>query len=147
MKAFVAVALLAVLAGCASKGKSDAEIYTEAAKAHVATLPAGQGKFSFPSTKILSHGLIGDNLAIAAGGGANAAQLKQALLMAKVGGDSGFLIIGAATSLDVAVIKNAVDELDLKGLRIYYAGGESQKDDVRSAVEKAQAQFQYISVQ
>lgn len=47
----------------------------------------------------------------------------------------------------MAIIKNAFESLDLNGMRIYYAGGEGQKDAARSAVEKAQAKFQYISVQ
>ncbi len=72
-------------------------------------------------------------------------QLKQGLLSAKSAGESGFLIIGAASSLDVAIIKNAFDALDLNGMRIYYAGGEAQKEEARAAVEKANANFQYIS--
>ncbi|MCX2546554.1 hypothetical protein [Pseudomonas sp. COW5] len=147
VKRLIAASFLAVLAGCASHGKSDEAIYREAADAHVMTLPAGQTKVSLVATKILSHGLIGDNLAIAAGGGANAMQLKQQLQMAKTVDDTGFLIIGAGTSLDVAVIKNAFESLDLNGMRIYYAGGENQKEAVRSAVEKARAKFQFISVQ
>lgn len=55
--------------------------------------------------------------------------------------------MGAGTALDVAIIKNAFDSVDLSGMRIYYAGNEAQKDAVRSAVEKAQAHFQYISMQ
>jgi hypothetical protein len=145
VKSLIVVSLLAVLAGCASHGKSDQQIYREAADAHVMTLPAGQNTVSLPSAKIASHGLIADNLAIAAGGGANATQLKQGLLSAKSAGDSGFLIIGAASSLDVAIIKNAFDGIDLDGMRIYYAGGEAQKDEARAAVEKANANFQYIS--
>ncbi len=145
VKSLVALSFLAMLAGCATQGKSDQQIFAEAASAHVMTLPAGQSKVSLPSLKILSHGLIADNLAIAAGGGANASQLKQELLKAKAAGDSGFLIIGAGTSLDLAIIENAFDALDLNGMRVYYAGGEAQKDEVRTAVEKAQAQFQYIA--
>ncbi|AZE79623.1 hypothetical protein C4J99_3854 [Pseudomonas synxantha] len=147
MKALIAAALLVTLAGCASSGKSDQQIYQEAADAHVMTLAAGQTTVSLPSVKIPSHGLIGDSMAIAAGGGANATALKQALLQAKSAGDSGFLIMGAGTALDVAIIKNAFDSVDLSGMRIYYAGNEAQKDAVRSAVEKAQAHFQYISLQ
>jgi outer membrane murein-binding lipoprotein Lpp len=147
VKLLIAASVLALLAGCASHGKSDDAIYREAADAHVMTLPAGQNKVSLPATKIQSHGLIADNLAIAAGGGANATLLKQQLLIAKSAGESGFLIIGAGTSLDVAILKNAFESLDLNGMRIYYAGGEGQKDAARSAVEKTQAKFQYISVQ
>ncbi|UVM63918.1 hypothetical protein [Pseudomonas sp. B21-010] len=145
MKSLIVVPLLALLAGCATNGKSDQQIYMEAGNAHVMTLPAGQNEVSLPGTKILSHGLIADNLAIAAGGGANAVRLKQELLNAKSAGDSGFLIIGAASSLDVAIIKNAFDTLDLKGMRIYYAGAEAQRDEARAAIEKANAHFQYIS--
>ncbi|WP_248741409.1 MULTISPECIES: hypothetical protein [unclassified Pseudomonas] len=147
MKLLIAASVLAVLAGCASHGKSDEAIYREAADAHVMTLPAGQNKVSLVATKILSHGLIGDNLAIAVGGGANVTQLKQQLLIAKTVDGTGFLIIGAGKSLDVTIIKNAFESLDLNGMRIYYAGGENQKEAVRSAVEKARAKFQFISVQ
>ena len=96
MKSLVALSFLAMLAGCATQGKSDQQIFAE-------------------------------------------------LLKAKAAGDSGFLIIGAGTSLDLAIIENAFDALDLNGMRVYYAGGEAQKDEVRTAVEKAQAQFQYIA--
>ena len=147
MKSLIGAAFLVLLAGCASQGKSDQQIYREAADSHVMTLPAGQSTFSLPSVKIPSHGLIADNLAIAVGGGANATLLKQALLQAKNEGDRGFLIIGSGTALDLAIIKTAFDSVDLSGMRIYYAGGEAQKDEARAAVEKAQAHFQFINAQ
>jgi hypothetical protein len=147
MKVFVAASLLAVLAGCATQGKSDQQIVTQALSAHVVTLPAGDGNVSLPAMKIRSHGVLADNLAIAAGGGANAAQLKDALLKAKADGDSGFLVIGAGTSLDVAIISNACEALTLTGLRVYYAGTEAQKEAARRAIEKTQAHFEYISLQ
>lgn len=147
MKSFVAFALIATLAGCATQGKSEKQIFDEAATAHVTSLPAGPGSVRIRSVKIPSHGLIGDSLAVALAGGANASQLKQELLDAKSVGDSGFLIIGASTSVDVAVIGNAVEGLDLKGMQIYYSGTDAQKDKVRAAVEKTQAQFHYINAQ
>jgi hypothetical protein len=146
MKSLIAAALLAILAGCASQGKSDQQIVLEASDIHVMTLAAGQNTVSLPTVKIPSHGLIGDSISIAAGGGANATQLRQALVGAKSAGENGFLIIGSGTSLDVAIIKTAFDSLDLSGMRIYYAGNEPQKDEVRHAIETARAHFQYISM-
>lgn len=147
MKALIALSLLVLLNGCASQGKTDQQIFNEAASAHVLTLPAGQSTVSFPSVKIRSHGVLADNLAIAAGGGADTEQLRQQLHKAKADGESGFLIIGAGSALDVAVLSNAFADLDLQGLRVYYAGGEAQKEQARGVIEKAHGQFSFISMQ
>ena len=147
MKSLVAVALFALLAGCATSGKSEHQILDEASTAYVASLPPGPAKLRLHSVKIPSHGLIADNLAIAMAGGANATYLKEQLLSAKRQGDNFFLIMGASTSVDVAVIGNAVEGLDLKGMQIYYSGTDAQKDKVQAAVEKTQAQFNYINAQ
>ncbi len=146
VKALVALCLIATLAGCATQGKTDQQIFTEAATAHVASLPSG-AKIRLHSTKIPSKGMFGDTLAIALAGDANGAQLKQDLLNAKSQGDSGFLIMGASSSVDVAIADKAFEGLDLKGMTIYYSGSDAQKDKVRSAVEKTQAQFHFISAQ
>ena len=147
MKSLVTLCLIATLAGCAtSKGKTEQQIFTEAANAHVASLPAG-AKVRLHSVKIPSHGVFGDTLATVLAGGANASQLKQELLNAKSLGDSGFLIMGASTSVDVAIVDSAFDGLDLKGMDNYYSGDGAQKDKVRTAVEKTQAQFHFISTQ
>lgn len=147
VKSFVALALIAMLAGCATPGKSEKQIFDEAATAHVMSLPSGENRVRLHSVKIPSHGLIADNLALAMAGGANAMYLKEELLKAKSVGDTGFLIIGASTVVDVAVIGNACEGLDLQGMQIYYSGTDAQKDKVRTAVEKTQAQFYYINAQ
>lgn len=148
MKSLVALALIATLAGCATtQGKSEKQILDEASTAYVASLPPGPAKLRLRAAKIPSHGFIADNLAIALAGGANATLLKEELLDAKSLGDNFFLIMGSGTEVDVAVIGNAVEGLDLKGMQIYYSGSDAQKDKVQAAVEKAQAQFNYISAQ
>ncbi|WDU63907.1 hypothetical protein LRS56_05090 [Pseudomonas poae] len=148
MKSLAALALIAMLAGCASHGKSETQIFDEATTAYVASLPAKPGKVYFYTTKIPSHGLISDSMMIAMAGSANATSLKEQLLSAKnLSRESGFLIFGASTSVDVAIIGNAVEGLDLKGMQIYYSGTGAQKDQVRTAIEKTQAQFHYINAQ
>ena len=146
MKSLVALCLIATLAGCATQGKTEQQIFSEAATAHLASLPTG-AKIRLHSVKIPSHGVLADSLATVLAGGANALQLKQELLNAKNLGDSGFLIMGASTSVDVAIVDNAFEGLDLKGMDIYYSGSDAQKDKVRTAVEKTQAQFHFISAQ
>jgi type IV pilus biogenesis protein CpaD/CtpE len=147
VKRLVALALITLLAGCATQGKSESQIFDEAATAHVMSLPAGANKVRLHSVKIASHGVIGDMLATVLGGGANAGQLRQELLNAQRLGDSGFLIIGARSSIDVAVVENACEGLGLQGMNIYYAGTEAQQDKVRHAVEQARAQFHFINTQ
>lgn len=144
MRKLLTAFLLATLAGCATHGKSDEQITTEAIKAQAAMLPPGQKPAELISTKIFSHGLIGDNLAIAAGGGANVQLLRQELLQVKSMGNTAFLIIGSSTALDVTIIKNAVDPIDLSGVSVFYAGSADQKDAVRAALEKSHAKFHYI---
>ncbi|PKM30881.1 MAG: hypothetical protein CVV07_06610 [Gammaproteobacteria bacterium HGW-Gammaproteobacteria-11] len=145
MKNLLAVSLLALLTGCASPGKSDHDIYTEALNAHASRLPAGENSVEFISVKIVSHGMLPDRLAIAADGGANAEKLQEALLQAKASGMSSFLIIGSGTDLDLAVIKGACDEQDLSGMTIYYAGNAARRNAVETEVRKAQAAFHFIS--
>lgn len=145
MKKLACTVLLIALAGCASPQKSDSQIYQEATALYVTMLPAGQNSVSLPSVKIPSHGLLADNLAIAAGGGGNATQLRNALSAARAAGDKGFLIIGSQNgALDLAVIKNAVDSQDLSGMTILYSGDRGKSDAIRSAVEKANGEFQFI---
>ncbi len=145
MKKLACTVLLIALAGCASPQKSDSQIYQEATALYVTMLPAGQNSVSLSSVKIPSHGLLADNLAIAAGGGANATQLRNALWAARAAGDKGFLIIGSQNgALDLAVIKNAVDSQDLSGMTILYSGDPGKSDAIRSAVEKANGEFQFI---
>ncbi|CRM45025.1 hypothetical protein [Pseudomonas sp. 52 E 6] len=69
------------------------------------------------------------------------------MLNAKRMGDVFFLIIGAGSPVDVAVISKAVEGQDLNGMQIYYSGTDAQRDTVRAAVEKTQAQFHYINAQ
>ena len=147
MKSLVTLAFIALLAGCATHGKSEKQILDEASTAYVASLPPGPAQLRLRATKIPSHGFIADNLAIAVGGGANATLLREELQDAKKLGDNFFLIMGSSTGVDVAVIGNAVEGLDLKGMQIYYSGTQAQKDKVQAAVEKTQAQFNYISAQ
>lgn len=102
---------------------------------------SGKNLVSLPSVKIPSHGLFADNLAIAAGGGANAVQLRNALAAAKAAGDKGFLIIGSNGALDLAVISNAVDSQDLSGMTIFYTGDPAKGDAIGSAVKRAKSEF------
>ena len=147
MKNLISTSLLILLVGCASQQKSDNEIYMEAATQFASTLPSDQKSMSFPSIKIPSHGMLSDSLAIAAGGGANAAQLQQELLNAKASGTTGFLIIGSNSALDMAVIEGATDAQDLSGMSIFYLGGIDKKNEIRSAIEKSKASFHYISAE
>ena len=147
MKNLLSVTLICLLVGCASQQKSDKAIYTEAATQFASTLPSGQTSMSFPSVKIPSHGMLADSLAIAAGGGANATQLQQALLTAKATGTTGFLIIGSSSALDLAVIEGATDSQDLGGMSIFYSGGADNKNEIRTAIEKSKASFHYISAE
>lgn len=144
MKKLACTVLLIALAGCASPQKSDSQIYQEATALYVTMLPTGQNSASLSSVKIPSHGLLADNLAIAAGGGANATQLRGALLSAKAQGDKGFLIIGSNGALDLAVISNAVDSQDLTGMTIFYAGDSTKSEAIASAVKKAKGEFHLI---
>lgn len=147
MKSFVALALAAALVGCATQGKSEQQILDEAASAYVKSMPAGSDKLRLHTMSIPKSGMFGDTLAISMVGEQNAAHLRAELLDAKRLGDVFFLIIGASTPVDVAVIGKAVEGQNLKGMQIYYSGTEAQKDAVRAAVEKTQAQFHYINAQ
>ncbi len=147
MKNLISVTLLSLLVGCASQHKSDDAIYKEAAAQFASTLPPGQTAMSFSSVKIPSHGLLADSLAIAAGGGANATQLQQELLTAKAAGNTGFLIIGSSSALDLAVIEGATDSQDLAGMNIFYSGPADNKNEIRSAIEKSKAGFYFISAE
>ena len=147
MKSLVVFALIATLAGCATQGKSEKQILDEAATAYVKSMPAGSDKLRLHTMSIPNTGLFGDTLAIAMASDQNAAHLRGELLNAKRLGDVFFLIIGASTLVDVTVISKAVEGQDLKGMQIYYSGTDAQKDKVRTAVEKTQAQFHYISAQ
>jgi len=145
VKKLACTVLFIALAGCASQQKTDSQIYQQATALYVTQLPAGQNSVSLPSVKIPSHGLLADNLAIAAGGGANATQLRNALSAARAAGDKGFLIIGSQNgALDLAVIKNAVHSQDLSGMTILYSGDPGKNDAIRSAVEKANGEFQFV---
>lgn len=141
MRKLACTVLFIALAGCASPQKSDSQIYQEASALYATMLPAGQNLVSLPSVKIPSHGLLADNLAIAAGGGANAVQLRNALAAAKAAGDKGFLIIGSNGALDLAVISNAVDSQDLSGMTIFYTGDPAKSDAIGSAVKRAKSDF------
>lgn len=145
MKRLISVSLLALMAGCASQQKSDNAIYREAATQFARTLPAHQKALELPAVKIPSHGMLADKLAIAAGGGANAAQLRQALASAKAAGTGGFLIIGTNSELDLAVIEGATDSLDLGEMSIFYSGAADKKNEIRLAIERTRATFHYIS--
>ncbi|WP_212629778.1 hypothetical protein [Pseudomonas sp. KB-10] len=145
MKHLISASLLILLAGCASQQKSDNAIYMEAATQFASTLPSDQKTMSFPNIKIPSHGMLADNLAIAAGGGANATHLQQELLTAKASGTTGFLIIGSSSALDLAVIEGAIDGQDLSGMSIFYSGSTDKKNEIRSVIEKSKASFHYIS--
>lgn len=147
MKHLISAFLLALLAGCASQQKSDNAIYMKAATQFASTLPPDQKTMSFPSIKILSHGMLADSLAIAAGGGANATKLQQELLTAKASGTRGFLIIGSSSALDLAVIEGATDAQDLSDMSIFYSGSSAKKNEIRSAIEKSKASFHYISAE
>ncbi len=147
MKSLVALALIATLAGCATQGKSEKQILDEAASAYVKSMPAGSDKLRLHTMNIPKTGLFGDTLGIAMAGDQNAASLRAELLNTKRLGDVFFLIIGAGSPVDVAVIGKAVEGQDLKGLQIYYSGTDAQKEQVRTAVEKSQAQFYYINAQ
>lgn len=147
MKSFIALVLVATLAGCTTQGKSEKQIFDEATTAYVKSMPAGSEQLRLHTTSIPKSGMFGDTLAISMAGEQNAAQLRGELLNAKRLGDGFFLIIGASTPVDVAVIGKAVEGQDLKGMQIYYSGTDAQKDKVRTAVEKTQAQFHYINAQ
>jgi hypothetical protein len=144
VKSLITLALVATLAGCATQGKSDKQILDEASTAYVKSMPAGSDKLRLHTTSIPKTGLFGATLEIAMAGDQNAASLRGDLLNAKRLGDVFFLIIGAGTSVDVAVIGKAVEGQDLKGMQIYYSGTDAQREQVRTAIEKTQAQFIYI---
>ncbi|CRM28740.1 hypothetical protein [Pseudomonas sp. 24 E 1] len=147
MKSLIVLALIATLAGCATQGKSEKQILDEAATAYVKSMPAGSDKLRLHTMSIPKTGLFGDTLAIAMASDQNAAHLRGELLNAKRMGDVFFLIIGAGSPVDVAVISKAVEVQDLNGMQIYYSGTDAQRDTVRAAVEKTQAQFHYINAQ
>ncbi|MGY1923100.1 hypothetical protein ACW9IF_29655, partial [Pseudomonas tolaasii] len=64
---------------------------------------------------IPESGMFGDTLAISLAGDQNAASLRSELLNTKRLGDVFFLIMGAGTPVDVAVIGKAVEGQDLNG--------------------------------
>jgi len=147
VKSFVALVLIATLAGCATQGKSEQQILDEATTAYVKSMPADSDKLRLHTMSIPKSGMFSDTLAISMAGDQNAASLRGELLNTKRLGDVFFLIMGAGTPVDVAVIGKAVEGQDLKGLQIYYSGTDAQKENVRVAVEKSQAQFHYINAQ
>lgn len=147
MKTLLTMMLLVALAGCAAKQMSDDQIHQEAAIRYSAMLGPNQPEVSMIVVKIHSHGLLGDGLATATGAVSKAAQLRKALLVAKSGGELGFLIIGAGGALDLMTIRNAVASQDLGGMEIFYAGGTYALDQIRHAVEASGARFHLIAVQ
>lgn len=143
MNKLLILPLLALLAGCAAPGRGQ-DVATEALDAQPRSQPADRQSVEIPAVQIVSHGLLADGLAIAAGGGANTQQLREELRRAKAAAAPGFLIVGSGGKLDSVIIRGALDAQDLSGMTIYYAGAASQVDAIAAEVDKAKADFQYI---
>lgn len=145
VKGLIIACCLVVVSGCAAHGKTDQQIYQEALGA--VAEQAGRADVGLSAVVIQSHGMIADGLTVAAGGGQNAAQLRQALHKVRQAGEPGFLIMGGNGALDTAVMKGACTGQDFSGLTIVFAGTPEQQSTIQDVVQKTQANFRFISRQ
>ncbi|WP_139800772.1 hypothetical protein [Geothermobacter hydrogeniphilus] len=108
------------------------------------------GRSEFIVAEIPSHGLIGDGLAIAVGGGHNTEILRQALLLlAAEGGEQYIAVIGSNHTLTKVVLINAVKEIPdnaLQHLHIAFLGDQSAGAELKPAVKRTGAELVIVSL-
>lgn len=126
-----------MLGGCASKNIHPSVIGAKAFE---------DKRFSV--IDIPSHGLIGDGLAIAVGGGANVTSVRRALL--DIQNNENFhqvLVTSTNSLLTKTILNNALDDLEPGSLnRVYlvFAGNAGHGDDLRTVVESTGARYKTI---
>lgn len=147
MKKLLFITLLIGLSGCAAQRPSDAQLMRQALHQYtqIADIAPDQKGIDMLAFKIRSHGALGDTLATAAGGGATALQLRNALRDTYAAGERGFLIIGAGGALDRAMLGTAFDGQALSGMQIFYAGDGDAVDRIRRIVEETGAAFHLVA--
>lgn len=143
MKNLTVALLVLALSGCAAGGKkTDADIFKEASAAVSAN--SGQTQINMVTVDIPSHGAIADLVVIGLGGGANAMYLRDLLLKLKAASNQSVLIMGSSSSLNYAVISNAVKSLNLSGVHIVYSGKSAKQTQISQAVKQTGASYYFI---
>ena len=137
---YIALAVFGlILTGCAStQTKPQRDVLAEAATTF------GGGDFIY--IDIPSHGAIGDGVAIAAGGGANATRLGGRLGDLSRSGDGKVLVSGRNSALVNAVIKGAVEGKAHPGVWLIYAGDEKYATPLKEVVEGADMRYSFIDI-
>ncbi|MGB3211082.1 MAG: hypothetical protein WBB19_10290 [Desulforhopalus sp.] len=114
----------------------------------VASVAKVYGSNEFLIMEVPSHGLIGDSVAIAAGGGGNASQVRSALLeFQKAQGVQRLAITSSNSLLAKTVLSSAVKKLpadSLTNIQIAFVGDVAQGEEIRSLVEATGAQFDVV---
>lgn len=140
MKKLILITMSVLLmVGCASiLTKAPRQVLAEAGNIFAAT--------DFIYTHIPSHGAIGDGMAIAAQGGANASRLRDVLENLSKSGNGKILVSGSNSSLVNAVIKGAVDSRTFPGVWLIYAGDEKYAASLKKTVEDSDIKYSFIDI-
>lgn len=141
MMRYVAIAVFGLfLFGCTStQTKPQRDVLSEAATTF------GGGDFIY--IDLPSHGAIGDGIAIAAGGGANATRLGETLENLSRSSDGKVLVSGRNSALVNAVIKGAVEGQAYPGVWLIYAGDEKYAAPLKEVVEASEMKYSFIDLQ
>lgn len=140
MKALIFAILFCLVTGCATTSSINMKhVIAESARL--------TGNQEVNIINIPSHGVMGDSLAIAAGGGANAEGVKKSI--EKLIDDRGGTLVVTSTNPELAKV-NIVNAL--KGVRhnnhdvfLVYAGSEKYSEEVRVAVEDKGMRFYFVN--
>ncbi|MFO8023558.1 MAG: hypothetical protein R6U90_00260, partial [Thiohalophilus sp.] len=100
----------------------------------------------FDYIAIPSHGAIGDGMAIAAGGGANAKNLRRHLQQRSSNGEGKVVVTSRNSALANAVIKGAVSDNQFPGVWLVYAGDAKYAESLKQIVEAAGMKYGFVDI-
>jgi len=139
MKKLILVILLFSIAGCATTSAINM-------KRVVAESTQLSNNQNINIINIPSHGALGDSLAVAADGGANAKAARETIEKLSNAGGGTLIITSTNPELAKVNIISALKGIDSKKTNIFliYAGTEKYSDEVRKAAEDKGMQYGFV---
>ncbi|WP_060845062.1 hypothetical protein [Pseudomonas sp. St29] len=150
MKKVLWVLLCCVLAGCASapRQKSQDEVLSDVVSAVQHSRDgSSQSKEGPPLvfTRINSHGVLPDRLAIVAGGGMVRFNMRDMFRTASAAQYGTFVIFGANPALDKAIVGGALSDQQFPRVWVFFVGEPAQEQEMQAIVEAAGSKYSFIS--
>lgn len=139
MNKLILVMLFLFVVGCASTSSINmARVISESI-----TLSGSQ---NVNVINIPSHGAMGDSLAMAAGGGANATKIKKTIEQLSDAGGGTLVITSTNAELAKVNVVSALKDVYGKTPNIFliYAGSEKYSNEVREAAEEKGVRYAFV---